>query len=103
MTETVNRVQLADLYEHGVLLTTRLSPRSKDRYDAALWYAWGRDDAGDHRLHELPQHGAEIGNDFAFAAFAALEAEAFDRQLTYWLRPVLDQFERYVAELEAQR
>lgn len=89
MTDTT----LSDLYQGDLLLTVRLSQRAHDRYQQALWYCWGRQDAGDERTHG----GEGLGGDFAFAAFAALEAERFERQHVCYLRPVLDQYERFLA------
>jgi len=84
---------LADLYEGSMLLTRRLSPRAHERYQQALWYCWGRQDAGDDRTR-----GREgMGDAFAFAAFAALEAERFERQHVCMLNNIGDQYARFVA------
>lgn len=89
---------MADLYMGGTVLTTRLSKRAKDRYDQSLWYAWGRQDAGDDRTRgKKSTH--YLGDDFAFAEFAALEAERYERQHDCMLSNIGDQYERFVASL----
>ena len=90
--------QLADLFEHGSLMTPRLSARAHQRYQEALWYCWGRQDAGDERTRgQLSGH--YLDDDFAFAEFAALEAEAYERQHRCMLSNTSDQYGRFVASL----
>jgi hypothetical protein len=92
--------ELADLYDRGHLMTTRLSDRARTRYEQALWYAWGREDAGDARTRgELAGH--YLGDAFAFATFAALEAESFERGHRYMLHNIGDQFARFVDAIGA--
>jgi len=86
--------QLADLFEHGRLMTVRLSKRAHDRYQQSLAYCWGRQDAGDERTK-----GNVGGLDFAFAKFAALEAEAYERGHCCMLSNTSDQYGRFVASL----
>jgi hypothetical protein len=90
--------RLADLFEHGMLMFTRLSARADARHSAALWYAWGRQDAGDRATRDR-RAGWEIATDFAFAAFAACEAEAFERQYVCSLAPIHSQYARFVGAL----
>jgi hypothetical protein len=89
---------LADLYEHGTLLTSKLSAYASRRYEQALWYVWGRQDAGDERT-KGKLSGHYLSDDFAFAEFAALEAEAYDRQHRCMLNNIGDQYGRFVAKL----
>jgi hypothetical protein len=89
---------LADLYLNGSLITVRLSDYARQRYDQALWYCWGRQDAGDERTKgQLSGH--YLGDDFAFADFAALEAEAYHREHRCMLNNIGDQYGRFVTEL----
>lgn len=76
-------------------MSSRLSKRATERYQYALWYAWGRDDAGDHRIRSMPTIG--MGTDFAFAQFCATEAEDYEQQRSCSLRPIHDQYKRFVA------
>jgi hypothetical protein len=94
--------KLADLYEGDTLLTTRLSRRARDRYSHALWYVWGRQDAGDERTKDKLS-GHYLGDAIAFAEFAALEAEAYDREQRCMLANIRDQYDRFVADLGVDR
>lgn len=75
-----------------------LSGRARDRYDQSLWYAWGRDDAGDKSLSDLPSVHY-LGNDFAFAKYAALCAERFETQEAFMLHNIGDQYGEFVTFL----
>jgi hypothetical protein len=91
-------VDLADLYVNGSLITVKLSAYAHLRYEQALWYVWGRQDAGDERT-KGKLSGHYLGDDFAFAEFAALEAEAYNRQHRCMLSCISDQYGRFVAKL----
>jgi hypothetical protein len=98
MTTTESHDQLADLYVNGSLMTIRLSARARQRYDQALWYCWGRQDAGDERT-KANHSGHYLSDDFAFAEFAALEAEAYDREQRCMLNNIGDQYGRFLSSL----
>jgi len=68
--------------------------RVEDRRTQALWYVWGREDAGDARLRDATS--ARI-LPWDFATFAAAECEAYVREDACWLGPIADQYNRYVA------
>jgi len=68
--------------------------RIEDRKQQALWYVWGREDAGDTRLRDATS--ARI-LPWDFATFAAAECEAYVREDACWLGPISDQYDRYVA------
>ena len=89
---------MSDLYMDGTLLTVRLSPYARTRYEQALWYAWGRQDAGDDRTRGTLA-GHYLGDDFAFAEYAALEAESYQRQHRCMLANIGDQYARFTAML----
>jgi hypothetical protein len=93
MTDTTT--SLEDLYLDSTLLTTRLSKRASQRYEQALWYCWGRQDAGDERTKGRLS-GHYLGDDFAFAEHAALEAEAYERQQCCMLNNIGDQYSRFL-------
>ena len=81
-------------------IAVRGSERARRRYEQALWYAWGRDDAGDHALaHHRTAHA--VGDDFAFAEFAAREAEQYERQEVTSLENIGAQWRRFVDALPA--
>ena len=94
MTDTT----MTDLYLNGSLLTVRLSARARERYDQALWYCWGRQDAGDDRTRGQRYSDHHLGDDFGFAEYAALEAERFERQQTCMLDNIGSQYGRFVGE-----
>ena len=98
MTATESTTEFPDLYMGGTLLTTRLSARASQRYEQALWYCWGRQDAGDEAT-KANHSGHDLGDDFGFAEFAALEAEAFERQQRFMLANVADQYGRFIASV----
>jgi hypothetical protein len=99
MTDTAFH-ELADLFEQGSLLTIRLSARAHQRYEQALWYVWGRQDAGDERTKgQLSGH--YLSDDFAFAEMAALEAESFEREHRCMLNNIGDQYARFTAGLDS--
>jgi hypothetical protein len=102
MADTTVSERFDDLYLGLTLLTTELSLRARERYEQSLWYCWGRQDAGDERTKgQLSGH--YLGDDFGFAEFAALEAEAFERQHRCMLSNIGDQYGRFVADLVAVR
>lgn len=82
------------------LISVRGSDRARRRYEQALWYAWGRQDAGDQALarHRSPHH---IGDDFLFAEYAAMEAEQYENQRRTMLDNIGAQYRRFVAELDS--
>lgn len=94
-TDTTER-PFPDLYMGDTLLTVRLSKRAHDRYDAALWYVWGRQDAGDSAT-QANTRGHYLGDDFGFAEFAALEAESYHREQACSLSNIADQYARFLA------
>jgi hypothetical protein len=101
MTATESTTAFPDLYMGGTLITIRLSSRAHDRYEQALWYCWGRQDAGDEAT-KANHSGHYLSDDFAFAEFAALEAEAYERQHRCMLNCIADQYGRFVASLETR-
>jgi len=72
--------------------------RGEERNQQALWYAWGREDAGDRRLRDA-SHYRIVAIDFA--DFAADEADAYDRQQRTMLSCIVDQYDRYVNAVTA--
>jgi hypothetical protein len=74
--------------------TEGIAAARHDRRLMALYYAWGREDAGDRRLRDLSQNRVLA---LDFAAFAADEAGAFAREKTSSLSAVQDQYARYIA------
>jgi hypothetical protein len=74
--------------------------RGEERYMQALWYAWGREDAGDRRLREA---SGERVLAMDFAAFAADEADAYDREQRTMLGPIQDQYDRFLAVITPGR
>ena len=100
ITATSPSAGLDDLYEHGQLMTVNLSPRAHQRYEQALWYVWGRQDAGDDRTRGS-RSGHYLSDDFGFAEFAALEAERYDRQHECMLSCISDQYRRFLDGLGA--
>jgi len=70
--------------------------RIEDRKLQALWYAWGREDAGDRRLRDATS--ARV-LPFDFAAFAAAECEAYVREDVCSLDNIGGQYGRYVAAI----
>lgn len=100
MSDTTPDDRFADLFEHSMFLTTRLSTRAHKRYEQALWYCWGRQDAGDERTRgQLSGH--YLDDAFAFAEFAALEAESYEREQRCMLNCIVDQYGRFVADLSS--
>lgn len=71
--------------------------RVADRRTQALWYVWGREDAGDRRLRDASSDRVLA---FDFADFAARECERYVREDTCWLANIADQYRRFVATLE---
>jgi len=95
---TTDTETMPDLFlEGGRLVTAWLSPTAHARYEQALWYAWGRDDAGDHALRGDSRY--YLGNDFAFAQYAAIECESYVRQHRTSLSNIGDQYRAFVASL----
>jgi len=103
METTMDKVNedMPDLWERGTLITTRLSKRAHDRYEQALWYCWGRQDAGDERTKDK-RSAHYLGDDFAFAEFAAFEAESFEREHRCSLNCIGDQYKRFMEGLDDQ-
>jgi hypothetical protein len=98
-TMTTDPYEDTSLWMNGTLLTHLLSPRAHQRYEQALWYTWGRQDAGDERTKDKRSEHY-LGDDFAFAEFAALEAEAYDREQRCMLANIADQYKRYMEGLD---
>jgi hypothetical protein len=82
---------------------TELTTRSRDdatrarvdqRRCQALWWAWGREDAGDRRLRDA---SGERVLAFDFADFAAAECLAYVREDVCSLDNIGGQYGRYVA------
>jgi hypothetical protein len=82
----------------GTLAISQLSERAKLRHGQALWYVWGRQDAGDERTKGNVA-GHYLGDDFAFADMAAREAEEYEQEKRVSLENIGDQFKRFVETL----
>jgi hypothetical protein len=70
--------------------------RIADRHTQALWYAWGREDAGDRRLREANGNRV-LAMDFA--RFASRECEKYVREETCHLACIGDQYDRFVGAI----
>jgi hypothetical protein len=91
--------RLRDLFIGESLMTYRLSSSAHNRYQEALWYSWGRQDAGDNVTVAHVDGSAHLSADWMFAEWAACEAEAFERQYCCWLGSIGSQYARFVAAL----
>jgi hypothetical protein len=84
-------------------LTEGERQRIHDRREGALWYAWGREDAGDRRLRDVENATTTAGPypclAIAFAQFAAAQCEDYVREQVSSLAPIQGQHDRYVAAL----
>jgi hypothetical protein len=74
----------------------RAHQAAHERHREALWYAWGREDAGDRRLRDASTSRVLA---LTFADFAATEAQAYASERVSSLAPVHDQYERFVTAL----
>lgn len=101
MSTTTTQHDLSDIFgpDGTTVYVTRLCEDAHQRHDHALWYAWGRDDAGDRTLRRLLPEMHYLGNDFAFAVFVGVRAEQFRRQHTYCLSSIGEQYREFVAFL----
>jgi hypothetical protein len=81
-------------------ISVRGGERARTRYHQALWYAWGRQDAGDAALAAHRTSHA-VGDDFAFAEMAAREAQQYDEQQRTSLENIGAQYRRFVDALPA--
>lgn len=92
----MNIATLDDLFVEGseLPLITRMSERAQERHTHALWYAWGRDDAGNSPLSGVDSFHP-MGNAQAFAYSAALDAERYEREVICYLSSVQGQFDRF--------
>ena len=80
----------------GCLLLQRLSRDGLEFHGKALWYEFGRQDAGDRRLKRRLT-GHYLTDDFAFADYVAFQVERqWHGDLTY-VPPIADMHDQFLA------
>lgn len=67
------------------------------RWDQALWYAWGREDAGDRRLRDS-DHNQVMA--FRFADYCKEQAQIFQSQRRTFLPSVQTQYQEFLDRVE---
>lgn len=92
--------ELASAVADEIVIISELSQRAQRQHTAALWYAWGREDAGNRELRDHPEHRGRCLA-LTFAEYAALEAERFETGRTHSLSPVQDQYLHFLRSLSS--
>src|SRR5690606_12639319 len=80
----------------GCLLLQRLSRDAQEFYGKALWYEFGRQDAGDRRLKRRLT-GHYLTDDFAFADYVAFQVERESRGDLTYLPSITNMHDQFLA------
>lgn len=77
-----------------IALNWNRTDRGNRAYAQALWYVWGREDAGDRRLRDML--GGQRVAAFEFAEYAGQEADAFVREEKSFLPSIHDLYDAFL-------